>query len=134
MKYILRRAGSRTFFCCGGYEAPIFSNMLAAWTFSSPEKAYEAAVLMIKHSTVLRLDIYSKPNFSDIGFDESEVANIIKGFDELALKLHPLPYEGVGKLRDASMNARDLLESALLDVGLKLIANATPVAKVVFTA
>lgn len=134
MEYILRKAGTGTFYCCGGYGSPYFSNMLAAWPFRSPEKAKEAAGSMISHSAELSFDIYPKPKLADLGFDESEVANLIKGLDELALKLHPLPYDEVGKLRDAAMNARDSVENALIAVGLKLLANEKPVSKVEFTA
>lgn len=128
MPYIVRKAGTGMFFSCGGYDKPYFLNLMAAWPFDSLDKAKEAAKSIVERSGEKRLEVYERPDLSGLGFDEASVSDLVKGLDALALDLHAKPYDTVGALRDAAMDARDSVEKAMITVGLTLLAGQAPVA------
>lgn len=130
MPYIIRKPGTGTFFSCRGYDNPYFSNLLAAWPFDDLSKAEEAAEAMIERSGETKLEVYVRPNCAELGFDESVVSDLVKGLDDLSVELHPKPYDSVGALRDAAMDARDSMEKALIAVGMKLLGKQPPVATI----
>ncbi len=130
MPYIIRKPCTGAFFSCRGYDNPYFSNLLAAWAFDDLDKAKEAAKAMIERSGEAKLEVYARPNYDDLGFDESVVSDLVKGLDDLSVELHPKPYDSVGVLRDAAMDARDSMEKALITVGMKLLGKQLPVATI----
>lgn len=85
---------------------------------------------MIDRSSEARLEVFARPSLTGLGFDESQVSDLVKGLDALALDLHAKPYDSVGVLRDAAADAHDAIEAALIKVGLGLLAGAVPDAEV----
>lgn len=126
MAFIIRKPGTGLFYCCRGYSDPYFSNLMAAWPFDSVEAAMSACRAMIDRSSEARLEVFARPSLTGLGFDESQVSDLVKGLDALAVELHAKPYDSVGVLRDAAADAHDAIEAALIKVGLGLLAGSAP--------